>query len=116
VQENPRARRTDPADFADAEREAAERTIEPVPRLPAVERPAGARNQVETPRPVGALGAEMADIAEVARLDEPDARQRDALLGGHPLDDPLEHRADLPLLGHAKRDGRQRLGTHGGEV
>ena len=71
---------------------------------------------MEAARPVRAFGAEAARVADVAGRNEPHARQRDALLRGDALDDPVEHRARLPLPGDADRDGRKRLGSHGRDV
>ncbi len=111
VQQDAAAGGADPANLVDAEREAREVAVETHPRL-AFERAPGTGDEMEAPRSVRTLRAHAADLADVARLDQPHAGECDPRLRGDELDDTIEDAIDPSLLRDGDHHGLQRFRPH----
>jgi hypothetical protein len=52
-------------------------------------------------------------IADVTRLDQPDACKRDLLFGGKPSNDPVQRGIERSLVGDRVGDALNSVGVHG---
>ena len=102
----------DATHLAHAQREAAERAVHARPVLAALARVALARDEMQAARLVGAFRPHRAARTDVARADEPHARQGDSGLRRELVDHTSQQLLERTLLGHRERHGLERLRRH----